>query len=137
MQQDQFDKIVNLWKKEIESINIDGFSRTVESVDFFPMQSKYYPHSLAWKANFNFKDGISDGVNTIVVPSMWEIELNKLFISKFGDKWKEGPNYGEFQFHNNLCDYMTYQKHRFIIQFYPDQFLSLLRNESIEKILEK
>jgi hypothetical protein len=101
------------------------------------MQSRYHPHSLAWKANFNFKDGISDGVNTIVVPSMWEIELNKLFISKFGDKWKEGPNYGEFQFHNNLCDYMTYQKHRFIIQFYPDQFLSLLRNESIEKILEK
>ncbi len=137
MQQDKFDKIVNLWKKEIESINIDGFSRTVESVNFFPMQSRYHPHSLAWKANFNFKDGISDGVNTIVVPSMWEIELNKLFISKFGDKWKEGTNYGEFQFHNNLCDYMTYQKHRFIIQFYPDQFLSLLRNESIEKILEK
>jgi hypothetical protein len=137
MQQDQFDKIVNLWKKEIESIDVDGFSRVIESVNFFPMQSRYYPHSLAWKANFNFKDGISDGVNTIVVPSMWEIELNKLFISKFGDKWKEGPNYGEFQFHNNLCDYMTYQKHRFIIQFYPDQFLSLLRNESIEKILEK
>lgn len=129
-----FDEIVNIWKKEIESINVDGFSRVIESVNFFPMQSRHYPHSLAWKANFNFKDGISDGVNTIVVPAMWEVELNKLFISKFGDKYKRGINSGEIQFHNNLCDYMTYQGHRFIIQFYPDQFISVIREKKLNEI---
>jgi len=51
-----FDEIVNIWKLEIESINIDGFTRVIESINFFPMQSRYYPHSLSWKVNFNFKD---------------------------------------------------------------------------------
>lgn len=129
-----FDEIVNIWKLEIESINIDGFTRVIESINFFPMQSRYYPHSLSWKVNFNFKDVISDGVNTTVVPAMWEIELNKLFISKFGDKYTDGPNSGEIQFHNSLCDYMTYQGYRFIIQFYPDQFISVIREKKLNQI---
>ena len=129
-----FDEIVNTWKKEIESISIDGYSRHIDSVDFFSIQSRYFPHSLAWKVNFNFKDGISDGNITTNIPTMWEIELNKLFISKFGDKYTDGPNSGEIQFHNSLCDYMTYQGYRFIIQFYPDQFISVIREKKLNEI---
>jgi hypothetical protein len=133
-----FDIIVNTWKDEIESINIDGYSRFITSVDFFSMQSRYYPHSLAYKLNFNFRDGISEfrsnNKSSDLLRNDWDSELRKLFISKFGDKWKEGPNSGELQFHNNLCDYMTYQGYRLIIQFYPDQFLPIIRDKKLNEI---
>ena len=135
-----FDIIVDTWKEEIESINIDGYSRVITSVDFFPMQSRYYPHSLAYKLNFNFRDGIgssefrSNNKSSDLLRNDWDSELRKLFISKFGDKWKEGPNSGDLQFHNNLCDYMTYQGYRFIIQFYPDQFLPIIRDKKLNEI---
>ena len=134
-----FDIIVNKWKEEIESININGYSRTIDNINFFPMQSRYYPHSLAWKANFNFKDGIGcsefpDIEFSALSKSEWDCALRNLFISKFGDEWKEGPNSGEIQFHNNLCDYMTYQGYRFIVQFYPDQFISLIRDKKLNEI---
>ena len=133
-------EIINIWKSEIESLNINGFGREISRVDFFPMQNKYYPHSEAWKVNFNFKDCISHLENSNPsefdqgMKTLWELELNKLFISKFGDKYKKGPNHGELQFHNRLCDYMTYQGYRFIIQFYPDQFISILRDKKLNEL---
>jgi len=135
-----FEEIILIWKSEIESLNVNGFSRKVSSTDLFPMQSKYYPHSEAWKVNFNFEDGISSQENydtsefDQISRELWRDELNRLFISKFGGKYKEGPNSGELQFHNSLCDYMTYQGYRFIIQFYPDQFISILRNRKLNEL---
>lgn len=127
--------ILNIWKNEIENINVNGVTRKVSSIDFFPMQSKYYPHSSAWKANFNFEDAIRDvNIGPIKNNGMWEIELNKHFILKFGGKYKEGPNSGELQFNNSLCEYMTYQGHRFIIQFYPDQFVYILRDRKLREL---
>ena len=97
-----YNEIINIWKNEIENINVNGISRKVSSVDFFPMQSRYYPHSLAWKVNFNFEDGIRD-INSGPIKNheIWEVELNKHFILKFGGKCKEGPNSGELQFNNS------------------------------------
>ncbi len=129
-----YSEIINIWKNEIENINVNGVTRKVSSVNFFPMKSKYYPHSEAWKVNFNFQDGISSGKDPIKNYGMWEIELNKHFISKFGGKYKEGPNSGELQFNNSLCEYMTYQGYRFIIQFYPDQFISILRDRKLTEL---
>jgi len=135
-----YDEIINNWKYEIENLNTNGFSRKVFSTDFFPMQSRYYPHSLAWKVNFNFEDGISYQENCDpskfdqTTGELWRDELNRLFISKFGDKYKEGPNSGELQFNNSLCDYMTYQGYRFIIQFYPDQFISIIRDKKLNEL---
>lgn len=127
-------EILNIWKNEIENINVDGVTRKVSSIDFFPMQSMYHPHSEAWKVNFNFEDGISNGNVPLKDYGMWEIELNTHFILKFGGKCKEGPNSGEIQFNNSLCEYMTYQGYRFIIQFYPDQFVSILRDRKLSEL---
>lgn len=135
-----FEDIINIWKKEIEDINVNGVTRRVSSIDFFPMKSKYYPHSESWKVNFNFEDGISHQENydpsefDQTTRELWRDELNRLFISKFGDKYKEGPNSGELQFNNSLCEYMTYQGYRFIIQFYPDQFISILRDKKLNEL---
>jgi len=129
-----YSEIINIWKNEIENINVKGITRKVSSVDFFPMKSRYHPHSEAWKVNFNFQDGISSGNDPLKNYGMWEIELNTHFILKFGDKYKEGPNSGELQFNNSLCEYMTYQGYRFIIQFYPDQFISILRDRKLNEL---
>lgn len=139
----KFDQIINSWKEEIESIIIeipeDIISRKVESIDFFPMKSKYYPHSEAWKVNFNFMDGIRGNGGTkppgtsYINHDAWAIELSRLFTNKFG-QGKPGPNSGEIQFNNSKCEYMTYQGYRFIIQFYPDAFIEEIRNEKLQKL---
>jgi len=135
----KFDQIINSWKEEIESISINGFNRKIESVDFFPMKSKHHPDnpffwtSDAWKVNFNFMDGIR-GYDTKppISHDDWGIELNRLFKNKFGDISFDVGNGTEFN--NSKCEYMTYQGHRFIIQFYPDAFIEEIRNEKLEKL---
>jgi len=139
-----FNQIVDKWKQEIEAISIkipgDNISRKVESIDFFSMKSKHYPHSEAWKVNFNFMDGIRGCDDDTKPPGTsyinhdaWAIELSRLFTNKFG-QGKLGPNGGEIHFNNSKCEYMTYQGYRFIIQFYPDVFIEEIRNEKLEKL---
>lgn len=129
----KFDQIINSWKEEIESISINGFNRKIESVDFFPMKSKHHPDSEAWKVNFNFMDGIrGDDTKPPISHDDWDIELNRLFKNKFGDI---SFDYGNgIEFNNSKCEYMTYQGHRFIIQFYPNMFVEEIRNEKLEKL---
>lgn len=77
----KFDQIINSWKEEIESISIDipgggSISRKIESINFFPMKSKYY-HSEAWKVNFNFMDGIRGNDGTSHYIDYLPINLDK------------------------------------------------------------
>ena len=141
-----YDEIINNWKYEIENLNTNGFSRKVFSTDFFPMQSRYYPHSLAWKVNFNFEDDISNSIysNTTnpysdVAKEKWHKELEDRFTKMFWSPADEvmptrGGMSGETKFENSRVDYMTNQGYRFIIQFYPEGFLSMLREEKLEAI---
>ena len=82
--------------------------------------NKYYTGEgkieYCYKVNFNFKDGLSSGKDNYDFSS-WAIELSRYFTSKFG-RGKTGYNQGEIEFKNELCDYMTYQGSRFIIQFH-------------------
>jgi hypothetical protein len=117
-------QIVDKWKEEIESIECESpvgkVTRIIESVYCFRM-NKYYTGEgkieYCYKVNFNFKDGLSSGKDNYDFSS-WAIELSRYFTSKFG-RGKTGYNQGEIEFKNELCDYMTYQGSRFIIQFYP------------------
>ncbi len=134
----KFDQLINSWKEEIESINVNSISRKIESVDFFPMKSKSYQDSSeAWKVNFNFMDGIrGDDKKPSGNRDSWDIELIRVFTNKFGKGrlTYSGTNYGEIFFNNSKCQYMTYQGHRFIIQFYPEAFIKEIRNEKLEKL---
>jgi len=50
-------QIVDNWKKEIESINVDGYTQKVESVNYFRMNKYYhgYPEiEYCYKVVFNF-----------------------------------------------------------------------------------
>lgn len=145
---DGFSKILtDKWKEIIESINVYGYSRKVQSVDLFRMSKYYtgYPEiEFCYKVNFNFEDGISGSIysNTTnpyidVDKDRWHKELEDKFTEMFWNPTDEviprpGSNSGETKFENSRVDYMTNQGYRFIIQFYPVGFVSELRNEKLE-----
>ena len=45
-----------------------------------------------------------------------------------------GSNSGETKFENSRVDYITNQGYRFIVQFYPEGFISELRNEKLQQL---
>jgi hypothetical protein len=157
-------QITDKWKTLIESTVVDGYSRKVESVDFFRMNKYYtgYPEiEFCYKVNFNFEDGISDSIysNTTnpyidVTKEKWHKRLEDRFLNIFYDfpeispksgteEWwklnlnkpRPGYNSGETKFENSKVDYMTNQGYRFIIQFYPKGFISELREEKLTDLL--
>lgn len=145
-------KLVDKWFEVIESINVNGYSRKVDSVDFFRMTKYYtgYPEvEFCYKVNFNFpmteyrdlerrEKSISDYPNQVEVDfRIWNKKLEEEFTMMFSDddtKTKFGYSSGETKFENSKVDYMTNQGYRFIIQFYPGGFLSDLRNEKLLQI---
>ena len=138
---DEFSKIlVDKWKTIIESIVVNGHSRKVESVDFFRMDKYYhgYHHiEFCYKATFNFEDGISSG-QTHSNPNRyeWHKELESTFTKMFRDSNEilPIPDSDEVKFENSKVDYMVNQGYRFIVQFYPVEFLSEFRQEKLESL---
>jgi hypothetical protein len=140
-------KIVQIWKEEIESINIRGYQRKIESVDCFQM-SKYYTGEEiltdCWKVSFNFSDGLtSNPCREVYLDDRlleWSNSLEQTFIQRFGEVISKDDNgvlfhAGTFVFHNEICDYMTNQGYRFIIQFYLPGVLSKLRQEKLNQLI--
>jgi hypothetical protein len=135
------EQITLLWKKEIESINIRGFSREVVSVDCFKMNKYYTGEGVltdCFKVNFNF-EGISYKPCSEIHLNHNEVEewnktLEAHFISKFGEVI-HNTQYGDLLFHNEICDYMVNQGYRFIIQFYLPGVISKLREEKLNQIV--
>jgi hypothetical protein len=70
------------------------------------------------------RSGPSTGV-TGVTEEWWRLNLSRP---------RKGSNSGETKFENNKVDYMTNQGYRFIIQFYPQGFVSEFRNEKLKEL---
>jgi len=143
-------QITDKWKTLIESTIVDGYSRKVESVNFFRMDKYYtgYPEiEFCYKVTFNFEDGISNSVysNTTnpyidATKEKWHKRLEDRFTNMFWNPSDEvmprkGSNSGETKFENSKVDYMTNQGYRFIIQFYPKGFIPELREEKLNNLL--
>lgn len=147
---DEFVKqVTDKWKEMIESTIVSGYSRKVESVDCFRMSRYYtgYPEiEWCYKVTFNFEDGISDSIysNTTnpyidVAKDKWNKRIEDRFTNMFWNPSDEvmprpGYNSGETKFENSKVDYMTNQGYRFIIQFYPQGFLSEFRQEKLNEL---
>jgi len=143
-------QITDKWKTLIESTVVDGYSRKVQSIEFFRMNKYYtgYPEiEFCYKVNFNFEDGISDSIysNTTnpyidTTKEKWHKRLEDRFTNMFWVTSDEvmprvGSNSGETKFENSKVDYMTNQGYRFIIQFYPKGFIPELREEKLNNLL--
>ena len=139
---DEFSKILtDKWKDIIESINVGGESRKIESVNCFRMDKYYtgYPEiEWCYKVTFNFEDGISNGqTHSNANRYEWHKKLEETFTKMFWDPSIEVmpmPDSDEIKFENSKVDYMTNQGYRFIIQFYPGGFISEFRNEKLESL---
>jgi hypothetical protein len=135
-------EIVLTWKLEIESINIRGYSRKVTDIDCFKMNKYYTGEGVltdCFKVNFGFEDGFTQNpCNEIHLNQderdEWNKTLEEHFISKFG-KVIDNTEYGDLLFHNEICDYMVNQGHRFIIQFYLPGVISKLREEKLNQLI--
>jgi hypothetical protein len=147
---DEFTKqITDKWKAIIESTVVNGYSRKVESVNLFRMNKYYtgYPEiEFCYKVTFNFEDGISNSIYSNTTnpyidnaKEKWHKTLEDRFTKMFWNTVDEvmprpGSNSGETKFENSRVDYMTNQGYRFIVQFYPQGFVSEFRNEKLELI---
>jgi len=138
---DEFSKILtDKWKTIIESIVVNGHSRKVESVDCFRMDKYYHGYleiEFCYKVTFNFEDGISSG-QTHSNPNRyeWHKKLEETFTKMFRDSNEilPIPDSDEVKFENSKVDYMVNQGYRFIVQFYPVEFLSEFRQEKLESL---
>jgi len=138
---DEFSKILtDKWKTIIESIVVNGHSRKIESVDLFRMNKYYHGYleiEFCYKVTFNFEDGISSG-QTHSNPNRyeWHKELESTFTKIFRDSNEvlPMPDSDEVKFENRKVDYMVNQGYRFIVQFYPVEFLSEFREEKLESL---
>ena len=139
---DEFSKILtDKWKDIIESINVGGESRKIKSVNFFRMDKWYagYPEiEWCYKVTFNFEDGISNGrTHSNANRYEWHKKLEETFTKMFwnpSDEVMPMPDSDEIKFENSKVDYMTNQGYRFIIQFYPQGFVSEFRNEKLKEL---
>lgn len=130
----QVELIINQWKEVINSIEIKGISKKIESVNYFRMDKYYkgYPEiKYCYKVNFDF--GLDGG-------SYSPTNRDSKWSSEFTDKWKEIINeklLNDLEFDYDLIDYVTNQNHRIIIQFYPIEGLKRLRDKRIYNLLKK
>lgn len=133
------DDLIREWKSIIESLEVDGYHRVVESTDLFLMSTE--PRSC-YKVNFNFPLQSEEYFREDDRFRLWNWELTKIFtqVCKDGTSFnngsiKPGSSTSEFTFRNSKVDYFQNQGYRFIIQFYPEGFLPEIREKKLNQIL--
>ena len=133
------DDLIREWKSIIESLEVDGYRRVVESIDFFLMSTE---PRLCYKVNFNFPLQSEEYFREDDRFRLWNWELTKIFTQVFKDgtsfnngSIKPGSSTSEFTFRNSKVDYFQNQGYRFIIQFYPEGFLTEIREKKLNQIL--
>jgi hypothetical protein len=136
------------WKTTIESIDVDGHSKKIESIYFFRMDKYYtgYPDiEHCYKVTFTFTSAkfadpyFDRRVDQPTPNQKWHLELKKTFTKILGKPNR--PLSGEhlswsdqIHFKNDRTDYMRDQGYRFIVQFYPKTFLTLYRDQKLETL---
>jgi hypothetical protein len=140
--EDIVQKIVNEWRDIIESIQIDDWSRKVESINYFRMENT---DDNCYKVNFNFPLDYGELFHSSLTDSerqlrmeKWNLQLEKKFIkifsegiNKYDDNW---INTNTIRFNNDKVDYMNNAGYRFIVQFYPMGFIKQLRQDKLKEI---
>jgi hypothetical protein len=140
------DFLVKDWKEKIESINVSGYSRTVASINVFPMSvinsKEIDSYGEVWKVNFNFSDAIGSTDDVEDMPtSLLRARYKDKIIKEFSKRLKIGTfsvnTYGSIiPDTNEYINYIEYQGSRLIIEFHPKSFLKEIRKSKIDNILD-
>lgn len=132
--------LVDKWKTKIESIYIGDFYKKVESIDLFRMDNYYtgYPEiEYCYKVTFNFELSglLFPKVSEVSDPrSEWNKKLEEEFKIIFNGEDCAIDEYQSYVFASDKVDYMTNQGYRFIVQFYPEGFISELRDDKLKEL---
>ena len=156
------EQIVEIWKNEIESINIRGYSRKISlsQSSFYPTTNPHKRGSLNnLKHDFYRIDFIFEDVKTINPCNEiylnqkerddWKKELESHFIKKFKSHYTGSfspeqvirRNKDFILFNNEYCDFFGWEtgvmeRESLIIQFYLSSVVSKIREEKLKELID-
>ena len=142
-------QITEIWKNEIESINIRGYSRKIfSSITYKPRQ---HVREYFYRIDFKFEYDTINPCNEIYLNQKERDDWKKEFESHFVKKFKSNHT-GSFSpehaiqknnyfilFNNEYCDFIGWEKNNYeeslIIQFYLGSVISKIREEKLKELI--
>lgn len=142
------EQIAEIWKNEIESINIRGYSRNIfSSITSKPRRQRGSVREDFYRIDFKFEYETINPCNEIYLNQKerddWKKELESHFVKKF-----KSNHTGSFSpeqaiqknnyfilFNNEYCDFIGWEKESLIIQFYLGSVISKIREEKLKELI--
>lgn len=131
------EQIVEIWKNEIESINIRGYSRKISSSQFSnpPRRHDLYRINFKFEGHHYFNQKERDD---------WKKELESNFVEKFKSSYTGSfspeqairRNADFILFNNEYCDFFGWENGDLIIQFYLSSVVSKIREEKLKELID-
>lgn len=136
-------QITEIWKNEIESINIRGYSRKIfSSITSKPRQRGNVREDF-YRIDFKFEDVTINPCNEIYLNQKerddWKKEFESHFVKKFKSHQEIQKNNYFILFNNEYCDFIGWEKNNYeeslIIQFYLGSVISKIREEKLKELI--
>lgn len=140
-------QITEIWKNEIESIDIRGYSRKIfSSITSKPRQRGNVREDF-YRIYFKFEYETINPCNEIYLNQKerddWKKELESHFVKKFKSNHTGSfspeqaihKNNDFILFNNEYCDFIGWEKESLIIQFYLGSVISKIREEKLKELI--
>jgi hypothetical protein len=142
-------QVIEIWKTEIESINIRGYSRKVLSTSYSVPRSRGTTIEGHYRIEFKFEDDVTiNPCNEIYLNQKerddWKKELESHFVKKFKSqhtgsfspeqaikKYRDGI----IEFNNEYCDFFGWERGVLVIQSYLGSVISKIREEKLKDLI--
>jgi hypothetical protein len=127
------EKLIEIWKNDLENIQVDGYSRKVIEVDSRITGRKEFDEKIL---TFKLEDLKKD--NDIIDDyghkfySRWGYDVINLFIEKLkGDEdFTPSSNWTEITFKNDFADWIYYNRYTFRVSVFNP--VKILRDEKLK-----
>jgi len=138
-------QVIEIWKTEIESINIRGYSRMVLSTSYSVPCRRGTSIEGHYRIEFKFEDDVTiNPCNEIYLKrDDWKKELESHFVKKFKSQHTGSfsPEQaikkfnGIIEFNNEYCDFFGWERGVLVIQSYLGSVISKIREEKLKDLI--
>jgi hypothetical protein len=123
--------LTEIWKNEIESIEVNGWTRRVLSISD---EKIHYDKTylISFELDYLNKDGIEIDDFSNKFYSKWSFKLMNSFIDKLKfdcDDYTPSSNWTEITFKNDFADYIEYNTYYFKVSLFEP--ITILREENL------
>lgn len=126
------EKLIEIWKSDLENIQVDGYTRKVINVDSKITGRKEFDEKILTFQLEDLKkdDDIIDDYGHKFY-SRWGYNVINLFIKKLkGDEdFTPSPNWTEITFKNDFADWIYYNRYTFRVSVFNP--VKILRDEKL------